>query len=49
MKNLVLKIVAVYTLFFNVCLADEGMFLPHILGAKVYNDMVKNGLKLTKE
>ncbi len=49
MRNLVLKVVAVYTLFFNVCLADEGMFLPHILGTKVYNDMVKNGLKLTKE
>lgn len=29
--------------------ADEGMWLPYLLGQKVYNDMVKKGLKLTKE
>src|SRR5690606_40146345 len=29
--------------------ADEGMWLPHLLGQQVYNDMVKKGLKLTKE
>lgn len=30
-------------------LADEGMWLPMLLGQQVYNDMVKKGLKLTKE
>jgi hypothetical protein len=30
-------------------LADEGMWLPLLLGQQVYNDMVKKGLKLTKE
>src|SRR5579859_2139561 len=29
--------------------ADEGMWLPLLLGEQVYNDMVKHGLKLSKE
>ncbi|SFW87928.1 S46 family peptidase [Chitinophaga sancti] len=29
--------------------ADEGMWLPYLLGQQVYNDMVLKGLKLTKE
>ncbi|SKA17033.1 Peptidase S46 [Chitinophaga eiseniae] len=29
--------------------ADEGMWLPYLLGQQTYNDMVKKGLKLTKE
>ncbi|HVZ96771.1 MAG TPA: S46 family peptidase [Chitinophagaceae bacterium] len=29
--------------------ADEGMWLPLLLGQQVYDDMVKHGLKLTKE
>lgn len=29
--------------------ADEGMWLPMLLGDQVYQDMVKRGLKLTKE
>ena len=29
--------------------ADEGMWLPQLLGKQVYDDMVKKGLKLTKE
>jgi hypothetical protein len=29
--------------------ADEGMWLPLLLGEQVYNDMVKRGLKLSKE
>ena len=29
--------------------ADEGMWLPMLLGEQVYNDMVKRGLKLSKE
>ncbi|MCX8079910.1 MAG: S46 family peptidase [Bacteroidia bacterium] len=30
-------------------IADEGMWLPYLLGNKTYGDMVKKGLKLTKE
>lgn len=30
-------------------MADEGMWLPLLLGKQVYDDMVKKGLKLTKE
>lgn len=42
------------TLFFSAALlfksaADEGMWLPMLLGQQVYNDMVKKGLKLSKE
>ncbi|MDB5221786.1 MAG: Peptidase [Chitinophagaceae bacterium] len=29
--------------------ADEGMWLPMLLGQQVYDDMVKRGLKLSKE
>jgi Peptidase S46 len=29
--------------------ADEGMWLPMLLGEQVYSDMVKRGLKLTKD
>lgn len=29
--------------------ADEGMWLPQLLGQQVYNDMVKHGLKLSKD
>ncbi len=29
--------------------ADEGMWLPLLLGQQVYSDMVKRGLKLTKD
>lgn len=29
--------------------ADEGMWLPLLLGQQVYNEMVKKGLKLSKE
>src|ERR1700750_2483097 len=43
-----------FVLFFSLALllraaADEGMWLPLLLGQQVYNDMVKKGLKLTKE
>ena len=30
-------------------IADEGMWLPLLLGEQAYNDMVKRGLKLSKE
>ncbi|MBI3138303.1 MAG: S46 family peptidase [Sphingobacteriales bacterium] len=48
MKKIFLTIV----LFLAVVLksmADEGMWLPLLLGQQVYNDMVKKGLKLTKD
>ena len=47
MKKLILSIV----LFACVLQtrADEGMWLPMLLGQQVYNDMVKKGLKLSKE
>ncbi len=37
----------------NLCssflLADEGMWLPFLIGEKTYQEMVKKGLKLTKD
>jgi hypothetical protein len=47
MKKLFVSIVLVASLF--KARADEGMWLPMLLGQQVYNDMVKKGLKLTKE
>src|SRR6187397_318987 len=43
-----------FTLLFSITFllrswADEGMWLPLLLGQQVYNDMVKRGLKLSKE
>src|SRR5687768_6683958 len=35
--------------FLKPARADEGMWLVHLLGEQVYNDMVKRGLKLTRE
>jgi len=46
------KRLLVLFLFFSIVfrsIADEGMWLPNLLGQQVYNDMVKKGLKLTKE
>jgi hypothetical protein len=45
------KIFVVMSLSFSLlkASADEGMWLPMLLGQQVYNDMVKKGLKLTKE
>ena len=48
MKKILITIVLVFVLFFK-SFADEGMWLPLLLGQQVYNDMVKKGLKLTKE
>jgi len=42
-------IAAVLSLSLLKASADEGMWLPMLLGQQVYNDMVKRGLKLTKE
>jgi len=43
-------IIAIAFLSFGLkSFADEGMWLPMLLGEQVYADMVKKGLKLTKE
>ncbi len=47
MKKIFLAILLSISLF--KASADEGMWLPMILGEQVYADMVKRGLKLTKE
>jgi hypothetical protein len=47
MKKLFVSLVLLASLF--KARADEGMWLPMLLGQQVYNDMVKKGLKLTKE
>jgi hypothetical protein len=38
-----------FVLVFSFARADEGMWLVYLLGEQVYNDMVKRGLKLSKE
>jgi len=48
MRKLLVTVILVIVLFFK-SFADEGMWLPLLLGQQVYNDMVKKGLKLTKE
>src|SRR5664279_32222 len=47
MKKFSIAIILCFTLF--KASADEGMWLPMLLGQQVYSDMVKHGLKLTKE
>jgi hypothetical protein len=46
-RSLVVILVLLSSVFKSF--ADEGMWLPHLLGQQVYNDMVKKGLKLSKE
>ena len=48
MKKFLLTVTLLFLLVFR-SLADEGMWLPFLLGQQVYNDLVKKGLKLTKE
>ena len=48
MKKLLFTFVF-FVVFLVKSFADEGMWLPLLLGEQVYNDMVKRGLKLTKE
>src|SRR5476651_2497458 len=47
MKKIFVSIILLFSLF--KASADEGMWLPMLLGQQVYDDMVKKGLKLTKE
>jgi hypothetical protein len=45
-----IRITALLLVLSTLCSrADEGMFLVHMLGEKTYADMVKRGLKLSKE
>lgn len=48
MKKIIMTIVLTTGIFIR-SVADEGMWLPMLLGQQVYNDMVKKGLKLTKD
>jgi hypothetical protein len=48
MKRIFLAVLLLATVTFRAA-ADEGMWLPLLLGQQVYNDMVKKGLKLSKE
>ena len=48
MKKFLITLVLSFLLVLR-SFADEGMWLPMLLGQQVYNDMVKKGLKLTKE
>jgi hypothetical protein len=48
MKKVIITVFLSLTLIFRAS-ADEGMWLPLLLGQQVYNDMVKKGLKLSKE
>ena len=47
MKKILVSILLSLSIF--KASADEGMWLPMLLGQQVYDDMVKRGLKLTKE
>jgi len=49
MKKIVLLIVTFSFLLKPLAKADEGMWLPMLLGEQVYADMVKRGLKISKE
>ncbi|MEZ5034660.1 MAG: S46 family peptidase [Chitinophagaceae bacterium] len=48
MKKFILMIVLSVSFFFK-SFADEGMWLPMLLGKQVYDKMVKMGLTLTKD
>jgi hypothetical protein len=49
MKKIVLFIITCTFLLKPIAKADEGMWLPMLLGEQVYADMVKKGLKVSKE
>lgn len=48
MRKLFIALILCISFVFKAA-ADEGMWLPLLLGQQVYNDMVKKGLKLSKE
>jgi hypothetical protein len=48
MKKFVIGLLALTYSLGNLARADEGMWLPFLIGRN-YEDMKKNGLKLTQE
>src|SRR5687768_17653809 len=48
MKKILFSFLLSVTILFKA-VADEGMWLPLLMGQQAYNDMVKRGLKLSKE
>src|SRR5688572_14612091 len=48
MKKILFSFFLSVTILFKA-VADEGMWLPLLMGQQAYNDMVKRGLKLSKE
>lgn len=48
-KRIIVLFLLLSSLLAPVARADEGMWLLHLLGEQIYNDMVKHGLKLSKE
>jgi hypothetical protein len=48
MRKLFMTLLLSVSIFFKAS-ADEGMWLPLLLGQQVYSDMVKKGLKLSKD
>ncbi len=48
MRKIILTLAFSFLIVFR-SFADEGMWLPLLLGQQVYNDMAKKGLKLTKD
>lgn len=48
MRKIFIAVILSITMVFRAA-ADEGMWLPLLLGQQVYNDMVKKGLKLSKD
>lgn len=49
MKKIVLSLFILSFVCKPIARADEGMWLPMLLGEQVYADMVKKGLKVSKE
>src|ERR1700752_3505170 len=49
MKKIILFFILSSFILKPVAKADEGMWLPMLLGEQVYADMVKKGLKVSKE
>ena len=49
MKKLTVLLIIFSFVFKPLAKADEGMWLPMLLGEQVYADMVKKGLKVSKE
>jgi hypothetical protein len=49
MRKFLLLFVMLWVAAIRPAMADEGMWLVHLLGEQVYADMVKKGLKVSKE